>query len=137
MSTARTAALLNADVVVLLGARLNWMLHFGRVPRYQSDVKVIQVDVCAEEMNNSVPSSVAIQADIGLTSEALAQALKNRNFTFNFNSEWGALLSNKKEVNKKTVTVSFVLEKTFFVSECRIKIISNFFRPCVKIHQCL
>lgn len=111
VSTARTAALLNADVVVLLGARLNWMLHFGRVPRYKSDVKVIQVDICAEEMNNSVPSSVAILADIGLTCDALAQALKQRNFTFNPNSEWGTLLNKKKEINKKTVAVSFLFKK--------------------------
>jgi len=44
ISSARTYALLNSDVVLLLGARLNWMLHFGRPPRYQSDVKIIQVN---------------------------------------------------------------------------------------------
>lgn len=43
VSSARTAALLQSDVVLLLGARLNWMLHFGRTPRYQPDVKFIQV----------------------------------------------------------------------------------------------
>lgn len=43
VSSARTYALLNADVILLLGARLNWMLHFGRPPRFQKDVKVIQV----------------------------------------------------------------------------------------------
>lgn len=43
ISSARTAALLHADVILLLGARLNWMLHFGRPPRFQNDVKIIQV----------------------------------------------------------------------------------------------
>lgn len=33
-----------ADVVLLVGARLNWMLHFGTPPRWSSTVKVIQVD---------------------------------------------------------------------------------------------
>ena len=32
-----------ADVIVLIGARLNWILHFGRPPRFQSTVKFIQV----------------------------------------------------------------------------------------------
>ncbi|XP_034938939.1 2-hydroxyacyl-CoA lyase 1-like [Chelonus insularis] len=64
VSSARTTALLHADVILLLGARLNWMLHFGRPPRYQSDVKIIQVEICAEELHNSVTSEVAIQADI-------------------------------------------------------------------------
>ena len=37
------SALQHADVVVLLGARLNWMLHFGQPPRFSADVKIIQV----------------------------------------------------------------------------------------------
>lgn len=44
VSSARTLALQHSDVILLLGARLNWMLHFGRPPRFQSDVKVIQVN---------------------------------------------------------------------------------------------
>lgn len=44
VSSARTYALLCSDVVLLLGARLNWMLHFGRPPRFQSNVRIIQVN---------------------------------------------------------------------------------------------
>lgn len=44
VSSARTCALQHSDVILLLGARLNWMLHFGRPPRFQNDVKVIQVN---------------------------------------------------------------------------------------------
>ena len=36
-------ALKEADVIVLLGARLNWILHFGLSPRFKKDVKFIQV----------------------------------------------------------------------------------------------
>ena len=36
-------ALLNADVILLVGARLNWILHFGHPPRYSPNVKIIQV----------------------------------------------------------------------------------------------
>lgn len=43
VASARTLALQKADVILLLGARLNWILHFGRPPRYAADVKVIQV----------------------------------------------------------------------------------------------
>ena len=32
-----------ADVILLIGARLNWILHFGRPPRFDPNVKVIQV----------------------------------------------------------------------------------------------
>ena len=36
-------ALLGADVVLLLGARLNWIMHFGTPPRYAENTKYIQV----------------------------------------------------------------------------------------------
>ena len=36
-------ALQEADVILLLGARLNWILHFGAPPRFRPDVKIIQV----------------------------------------------------------------------------------------------
>lgn len=43
VASARTEALKNADVIVLLGARLNWILHFGRPPRFHPGVVFIQV----------------------------------------------------------------------------------------------
>lgn len=43
ISSARTYVLQQSDVILLLGARLNWMLHFGKSPRFQPDVKIIQV----------------------------------------------------------------------------------------------
>ena len=43
IAAARSTALKDADLVILLGARLNWMLHFGASPRFNSNVKIIQV----------------------------------------------------------------------------------------------
>ncbi|CAG7639819.1 unnamed protein product, partial [Allacma fusca] len=43
ISPARSLALQKADVVLLLGARVNWMLHFGQPPRFNPNVKIIQV----------------------------------------------------------------------------------------------
>lgn len=43
VAAARTLALQRADAILLLGARLNWILHFGREPRFDKDVKIIQV----------------------------------------------------------------------------------------------
>lgn len=57
-------ALLKADVILLLGARLNWILHFGLPPRFDKDVKIIQVDICPEELNNNVRSAVSVHCDL-------------------------------------------------------------------------
>uniref|UniRef100_UPI003AAF757F 2-hydroxyacyl-CoA lyase 1 isoform X3 n=1 Tax=Centroberyx gerrardi TaxID=166262 RepID=UPI003AAF757F len=73
VAAARSRALLQADVVVLLGARLNWILHFGLPPRFDPHVKVIQVDLCAEEMGNNVRPAVALLGDINaIVSQVLA-----------------------------------------------------------------
>uniref|UniRef100_A0A182U2B4 2-hydroxyacyl-CoA lyase n=1 Tax=Anopheles melas TaxID=34690 RepID=A0A182U2B4_9DIPT len=103
IAPARTLALQKADVVLLLGARLNWILHFGRPPRYSSDVKIIQVDVNAEEMHNSVPSKVAIQSHITPFTEQLIDALAKNHFRFGYENVWWKDLKAKCETNRKVV----------------------------------
>jgi hypothetical protein len=39
-----------ADTVFLVGARLNWMLHFGQPPRWNHKVNIIQVNNTAEKV---------------------------------------------------------------------------------------
>lgn len=41
----RSRALGEADVVLLLGCRLNWILHFGEPPRWRTDVQFIAIDL--------------------------------------------------------------------------------------------
>lgn len=103
VASARTLALQKADVVLLLGARLNWILHFGRSPRFSDTVKVIQVDLLAEEMHNSVLSSVAVQSDIKPFVEALQGKLEAQRFTFN--GPWWTELKDKCNKNQEAVQV--------------------------------
>lgn len=53
VAAARTHALQQADVILLLGARLNWQLHFGVAPRFAKGVKFIVVDVYGEEAHQT------------------------------------------------------------------------------------
>lgn len=78
-SPARSLALREADVVLLLGARLNWILHFGAYPKYRKDVKIIQIDISPEELgksNSEGQASLSIFGDIGTVVEQLNQALE-------------------------------------------------------------
>src|SRR6201984_2370506 len=63
VAAARTLALQNADVVFLMGARFNWIFHFGQPPRYAKDVKVIQLDIAPEEIGHNRPTDVALVGD--------------------------------------------------------------------------
>lgn len=75
-ATARSAALKGADVVLILGARLNWILHFGEDPKWNPDVKIIQVDISAEELgkNNGDPA-LGVIGDIKAVTTQLTEAL--------------------------------------------------------------
>lgn len=104
VSTARTQALLKADVILLLGARLNWMLHFGQQPRFAPDVKVIQVDITPEEFHNSIKSEVAVHSDIKPFTEALVQKLGEKKFNLQPSSNsWWQALKQKQKTNTEFV----------------------------------
>ncbi|XP_026725691.1 2-hydroxyacyl-CoA lyase 1 isoform X2 [Trichoplusia ni] len=104
VSTARTQALLKADVILLLGARLNWMLHFGQTPRFAPDVKVIQVDISPEEFHNSIKSEIAVHSDIKPFAEALTQALAEKKFSLQpATDSWWQALQQKQKANTEFV----------------------------------
>ena len=42
-----------ADVVMVLGARINWNLSFGHLPTFSEDSKCIQVDIEATEIGHN------------------------------------------------------------------------------------
>jgi 2-hydroxyacyl-CoA lyase 1 len=102
---ARSRALQKADVVLLLGARLNWMLHFGQPPRLSADVKIIQVDLYAEELHNNVQSSVAVQGDVKAVVQQMLDELEKPGNAFEFNSKsaWWLALEEKIEENRKAI----------------------------------
>lgn len=118
VASARTYALQNADVVLLLGARLNWMLHFGKSPRFNINVKFIQIDINAEELHNSQQASVAIQADICATVNTLHVCLTDKKWQCG-TIDWLNKLVEKCVANKKYVEVSLtrlnVIESRYFV----------------------
>lgn len=77
VSACRSTALKNADVILLLGARLNWILHYGESPKFRPDAQIIQVDLAADELgNNTGCPDLGIVGDIGLVVDALSQAFK-------------------------------------------------------------
>jgi 2-hydroxyacyl-CoA lyase 1 len=76
LSAARSTALRSADVVLLLGARLNWILSFGLAPKWNSNVKIIQVDISADELGrNGHDASLSLVGDVGLVAQQLVDAL--------------------------------------------------------------
>nr|XP_020032566.1 2-hydroxyacyl-CoA lyase 1 isoform X6 [Castor canadensis] len=100
VGAARSRALQFADVIVLFGARLNWILHFGLPPRYQPDVKFIQVDICAEELGNNVRPAVTLLGDINAVTKQLLEQFDKKPWQYPSESKWWKTLRAKMKINE-------------------------------------
>src|SRR5579863_2361315 len=60
---ARNHAWKEADVVLVVGTRLNFIVGFGLPPRWAEDVKIIQVDISDEEIGRNRAVAVGIVGD--------------------------------------------------------------------------
>jgi oxalyl-CoA decarboxylase len=76
VATTRSLALRNADVVMLVGARLNWLLGHGAAPQWNPDAKFIQVDIEPTEMDSNQPIAAPLIGDVGSVIEALLERTK-------------------------------------------------------------
>ena len=103
VSAARTLALQQADVVFLMGARFNWIFHFGASPRFDKDVKVIQLDIAPEEIGHNKPTEVALLGDGKAIVGQLNKALGNRQWFHPTDSAWRKALSKKVSENAATI----------------------------------
>ncbi|SEP51020.1 2-hydroxyacyl-CoA lyase 1 [Rhodospirillales bacterium URHD0017] len=102
-SAARTLALQQADVIFLMGARLNWIFHFGLPPRYAKDVKVIQLDIAPEEIGHNKPTEVALVGDGKAIMAQLNKALVNRQWFHPKDTPWRQALTKKAAENVATI----------------------------------
>jgi 2-hydroxyacyl-CoA lyase 1 len=102
-AAARSYALQNADLIFLIGARLNWMLHYGLPPRFREDVRVVQLDINSEEIGVNVPAEVGLVGDAKATLGQLLDALDADPWTFPDDSEWTQAVRAEAARNSESV----------------------------------
>src|SRR3984893_16602252 len=75
-AAARSFVLAQADVVMLIGARLNWLLGHGKAPQWSPTARFIQVDISPTEFDSNRPIAAPIVGDICSAVSALLTKLK-------------------------------------------------------------
>ncbi|MEE9147470.1 MAG: thiamine pyrophosphate-binding protein [Candidatus Tectomicrobia bacterium] len=73
---ARSKAFREADLVLVIGTRLNWVLGFGA--RYAAEAKIIHVDIAATEIGHNHPVDVGIVGDAKLVLQQLITLAQER-----------------------------------------------------------
>ncbi len=95
---ARSTVLKDSDVVVLIGARLNWLLSHGKGKTWgEAPKKFIQVDIEPREMDSNIEIAAPLVGDIGSVVAALLDGMGS-----NWQApptEWTGAIKTKKDEN--------------------------------------
>jgi oxalyl-CoA decarboxylase len=96
---ARSTVLKDSDVVMLIGARLNWLLSHGKGKTWGApgSKKFIQIDIEPREMDSNVEIVAPVVGDIGSCVSALLEGMGS-----NWPSppaDWVGAVNSKKEEN--------------------------------------
>jgi 2-hydroxyacyl-CoA lyase 1 len=103
VGAARSHALKEADVIFLMGARLNWIMHYGQPPRFSKTVRVVQLDISPEAIGNNVPTEVALVGDGKAIMAQLNPALERRQWFYPADTAWRSAISRKAVENAKAI----------------------------------
>jgi oxalyl-CoA decarboxylase len=97
VAAARSLALARADVVMLVGARLNWLLAHGEAPQWAADAKFIQVDIDATELDSNQPIAAPLVGDIASVTSALLERAPTHRIAVP--AEWRGELAERRTRN--------------------------------------
>jgi oxalyl-CoA decarboxylase len=99
---ARSTVLRDSDVVLLIGARLNWLLSHGKGKAWgEAPKKFIQIDIEPKEMDSNVEIVAPVVGDIGSCVKAMLDGMGG-NWP-KAAADWTGAVSKKREENVATM----------------------------------
>jgi len=95
---ARSTVLKDSDVVVMIGARLNWLLSHGKGKTWgDAPKKFIQIDIEPKEMDSNVEIAAPVVGDLGSCLEAMLDQMGSS--WAKPPAEWTGAVNAKREEN--------------------------------------
>jgi thiamine pyrophosphate-dependent acetolactate synthase large subunit-like protein len=76
--TARSTAFREADLALVIGTRINYVIGYLSPPRFNAAAKLIQVDINPQEIGHNHPADVGIVGDAGAVLDQLLAAADGR-----------------------------------------------------------
>lgn len=104
-AAARSLAIGQCDVALVVGARLNWLLHFGEPPKWSQDVKFILVDISKEEVELRNPA-VGLVGDARIVLQQINLEIKDDPFALGDKHPWVEAIREKTRKNAKKMNES-------------------------------
>ena len=98
-AAARSYVLQEADVVLLVGARLNWLLSHGKGKTWGAiPKKFIQIDISPTEIDSNVAIAAPLIGDIGSCVQALVKGIDAGGYS-KPSTEWTGAIADRKDKN--------------------------------------
>ena len=112
-SAARSYVLAEADVVMLVGARLNWLLSHGKGKTWggktpansPANRQFIQIDISPTEADSNVAIAAPVVGDIGSCVAEIAKGLKAGNVA-KANADWTKTVFDKRDANVAKMAIT-------------------------------
>ena len=103
VGAARSLALKEADVIFVMGARLNWIMHYGAEPRFKKGVRIIQLDISPEAIGQNIPAEVALVGDGKAIVGQLNTALRTQQWFCAEGTPWKKAIAEAGAKNAKQI----------------------------------
>ena len=103
-AAARSFVLGQADVVMLVGARLNWLLGHGKAPQWSANARLIQVDIEPTEFDSNRPIAAPVAGDIVSAMAAFRQALSTT--PVRTPDAWTEAISQRRKHNEEKMAAN-------------------------------
>jgi oxalyl-CoA decarboxylase len=126
-SATRSHVLAEADVVVLVGARLNWLLSHGKGKTWggaNADTRqFIQIDISPTEMDSNVPIAAPLVGDIGSCVSALLAGLGSN--WAKPPADWTQGINERKDKNLSKMAATLALNPPTMNFHSALNVIRN------------
>jgi len=96
-SACRSFVLAEADVVMIVGARLNWLLSHGKGKTWGAPKQFIQIDIAPTEVDSNVAIAAPVIGDIGSCISAMLAGINSG--VSKPSAEWTGAIAERKEKN--------------------------------------
>jgi len=107
-AAARAFAIGQADVVMMIGARINWLLSNGKAPLWSADTKIVQIDIAPAEIDSNRAVAAPVVGDIKSAVSTLIASMKPGEIKPSV--EWIQALEQHKQKNVKRMAAQLAAD---------------------------
>lgn len=127
-SAARSYVLAEADVVMLVGARLNWLLSHGKGKTWGGDKaagrQFIQIDISPTEADSNIAIAAPVIGDIGSCVAEINKAMKAANLQ-KAPADWTKTVFDKRDTNVAKMAQTLTLNPSPMSYQSALNVIKN------------